>query len=191
MGRHPQERPQGQPPQEQPQDNQNPEPSVVEPLKPETVEKVADHEQAPVLQEQPLPDQKIEQPPTLSEAIMKDIEAEKLIQEEEKIVENLPDLALKPQETVEELPPIVEKVQEPVAEIATPQDLQPEPEIPTPLDQENIFKLTDEENVVKEVKSNKFRLRTFSGIPRACLNHDSRENSRKIDACGTYYKKRQ
>merc|ERR1712223_1850446 len=162
----PQQPPQGSPQDQQPpvsQDNQNPEPSVEETVKSrklQSIENTVDHE-PPVLQEQPLPDQKIEQPPvkqqqppTVSaEAGEVNLNSEKLIQEDEKNVEN--DVT-KPQETVEEQPPIVEKVQEPVAEVAN-QDLKPE--VPSPLEQENILapddeikKLVDENSNLDEMK---------------------------------------
>merc|ERR1711962_1847743 len=162
----PQQPPQGSPQDQQPpvsQDNQNPEPSVEETRKSrklQSIENTVDHE-PPVLQQQPLPDQKIEQPPvkqqqppTVSaEAGEVNLNSEKLIQEDEKSVEND---ATKPQETVEEQPPIVEKVQEPVAEVAN-QDLKPE--VPSPLEQENILtpddeikKLVDENSNLDEMK---------------------------------------
>merc|ERR1711962_712007 len=69
---------------------------------------------------------------------------------------NVENDATKPQETVEEQPPIVEKVQEPVAEVAN-QDLKPE--VPSPLEQENILapddeikKLVDENSNLDEMK---------------------------------------
>merc|ERR1711962_1594085 len=107
-------------------------------------------QQAPQDQQPPVS----QQPPTVSaEAGEVNLNSEKLIQEDEKNVEND---ATKPQETVEEQPPIVEKVQEPVAEVAN-QDLKPE--VPSPLEQENILapddeikKLVDENSNLDEMK---------------------------------------